>query len=243
MNDYRTRIYGAYVRSTRGVAEGVSLADFAPRRPFLAQIVRRHFPAARDARILELGCGPGALLHVAQSLGYTRMRGVDRSPEQVAVAHRLGIQGISEGDVLEVLGGIEPQSHDAIVAFDVIEHFTKPEILNFVDLVHRALKPGGRFIVHTCNGEGPFPGASLYRDFTHEMAFTRDSIRQLFLASGWTAVTCHEDRPVPHGVKSAARLVLWHVFRALLRLYLAAEKGDTGRDAIFSQDFLAVAVK
>jgi len=48
---------------------------------------------------------------------------------------------------------------------------------------------------------------------------------------------------VPHGLKSAVRWALWRCIRGLLRLYLAAETGDTGRDAIFSENLLAVAFK
>ena len=241
--DYRERVYSAYVRSTRDLAGRTTLADFAPRLPYLRQLVRRHFPTDRDAPILELGCGSGALIHVARQMGYSRIEGVDRAPEQVAIARALGIKGVREGDLMAALK-VAPDGHyAAVIAFDVIEHFTKPEIVVFVDEVRRVLTPGGRFIVHTCNAEGPFSGVSFHRDFTHETAFTRHSIQQILLASGFSAIRCFEDRPVPHGVKSAVRLALWHVFRAILRLYRAAETGDVDRDAIFSTDFLAVAVK
>jgi SAM-dependent methyltransferase len=241
--DYRQRIYAAYVRSAPDLTGRTTLADMAPRRPYLSQLVARHFPPARAARILELGCGPGALIHVARAMGYENLAGVDRSPEQVAIAAALGISGVREGELMAALKGAPAESHDAIIAFDVIEHFTKAEILEFVDEVRRVLAPGGRFIVHTCNAESPFFGASFHRDFTHETAFTRHSIAQLLLASGFASVRCFEDRPVPHGARSAVRALLWHAFRAGLRLYRAAETGDTGRDAIFSTDFLAVAVK
>ncbi len=240
---YRARIYAAYTRSRRDLAGRTTLADFAPRRPYLERLVRRHFPLARNAAILELGCGPGALIHFARGLGYTNIAGIDRSPEQIALAAKLGIAGVREGDVLEALANTPERAYDAIIAFDVIEHFTKGEIVVFVDRVLRALKPDGRFIVHTCNAEGPFPGASQYGDFTHEIAFTRASIGQLLTASGFARVECFEDRPIPHGAKSAVRWVLWHFFRAILRLYRAVETGDIDGDVIFSQNFLAVAVK
>lgn len=242
-DDYRERVYSAYVRSTPSLTGRTTLADFAPRRPYLRQLVRRHFPADRDAPILELGCGPGALIHVAREMGYRRLEGVDRAPEQVAIARALGIEGVHEGDLMATLGAAADGRYAAVVAFDVIEHFTKPEILDFLDEVRRVLAPGGRFIVHTCNAEGPFPGASFHGDFTHETAFTRYSIKQILLASGFATVDCFEDRPVPHGIKSAVRFALWHLFRTALRLYRAAETGDLGRDAIFSTDFLTVAVK
>ncbi len=82
-----------------------------------------------------------------------------------------------------------------------------------------------------------------YGDLTHELAFTRDSMSQLLLASGYSSVRCFEDEPVPHGVKSAVRWLLWKGIRAGLRLYAAAETGETGRDAVFTRNLLAVAVK
>jgi hypothetical protein len=66
---------------------------------------------------------------------------------------------------------------------------------------------------------------------------------QLLLASGFAELRCYEDTPVVHGVPSALRWVVWKGMRALLRLYVAAETGDSGRACIFSQNFLRVAVK
>jgi hypothetical protein len=82
-----------------------------------------------------------------------------------------------------------------------------------------------------------------YWDLTHELAFTRTSINQLLLSSGFSNVQCFEDAPIPHGLTSVVRWLLWKVIRSGLRLYLAAETGDTSRSAIFSQNFLIVADK
>jgi hypothetical protein len=40
-----------------------------------------------------------------------------------------------------------------------------------------------------------------------------------------------------------ARFLVWKAGRGLLRLFFMAETGDTGRDAIFSQNLLAIARK
>jgi hypothetical protein len=65
----------------------------------------------------------------------------------------------------------------------------------------------------------------------------------VLLASGFHEVKSYEDQPIPHGIKSWGRWVLWKTIRGVSRLVLAAETGDTGRDAVFSQCLLAVAVK
>jgi cyclopropane fatty-acyl-phospholipid synthase-like methyltransferase len=203
--------------------------------------VGRHFPTDRNAAILELGCGHGALLHVLRGTGYTNARGVDGSPEQVAAARRLGVAGVEQGDLLSALAATHNASLDVVVAFDVIEHFTKDELVALVDEVFRVLRPGGRWIIHAPNAEGPFGGRMRHWDFTHELAFTRASLTQLLMSSGFTRVACYEDRPVPHGVKSAVRAALWALIRAGLLLILAVETGAFQKAAIFSQNLLAVA--
>src|SRR5262249_38775580 len=144
----RERLYARYVDAWQEAAAPDSVAGFAPRAPTLRALVQEHFPPERGAAVLDLGCGHGALLHYAREAGYHRLRGVDVSKQQVAVAHRLGIDGVEEGDLMTTLAKLPDASQDVVIAFDVIEHFTKDELLAFVDAVHRVLTPGGRWIIH-----------------------------------------------------------------------------------------------
>lgn len=240
---YRTRIYDSYVKARNTALAPESLNGLRPRAPYLVRLIQRHFPPDRQAKVIDLGCGHGAIIYYAGQAGYANVYGVDGSPEQVAAARRLGIVGVVEGDLLQTLAKLSDASHDCVVAFDVIEHFTRDELIGFVDEVHRVLVPGGRWIIHTPNGESPFGGRIRYGDLTHELAFTRTSIAQLLLSSDFSDVRSYEDEPIPHGVKSVIRWFLWKGIRTVLRLYLAAETGETGREAIFSQNFLTVAVK
>lgn len=239
----RTRIYGKYTNAREAPLAPETLDGLRPRAPYLRRVILRHFPADKDARILDLGCGHGALIHFARELGYRNVNGVDGSPEQVVTARRLGIDGVQEGDLEKTLASQPAASLDVVVAFDVIEHFTRQELLPLVDEVRNVLKPGGRWIIHVPNGESPFGGRMRYWDLTHELAFTRMSLGQLLLSSGFARVECFEDAPVVHGVKSAIRYAMWSAIRSMLRLYIAAETGDTGRQAIFSQNLLAVAIR
>jgi len=241
--DYRQRIYDAYVQARDKPLAPETLAGLKPRLPYLKNLVRKHFPQDKDARILELGCGHGALLYVLTRAGYTHISGVDTSPEQVAAAQKLGINGVEQGDLMSKLRTTGDVTLDIVVAFDVIEHFTKSELIPLVDEVQRVLKPGGYWIIHTCNGESPFGMSSRYGDFTHELAFTRVSLVQLLMSSGFSGVSCFEDRPVVHGLKSAVRAALWVCLRAGLLFYVAVETGALDRQAVFSQNLLAVAVR
>jgi len=240
---YRGRLYGRYVSCWSEAAAPSTLDGLQPRAAYLRKLIRDHFPPDRNASILDLGCGHGALIHFAREAGYRNVEGMDRSREQVAAAKRLGIDGVREGDLRESLAGMPDASRDVVIAFDVIEHFRKDELLSFVDEVRRVLRPGGRWIIHSVNGESPFFARIRYGDFTHELAFTRESISQLLLSSDFARVECYEEAPVPHGFKSSLRWILWKGIRGGLRFWLAVETGDSGRYAIFTQNLLAVARK
>ncbi|MGI8498976.1 MAG: class I SAM-dependent methyltransferase [Gemmatimonadaceae bacterium] len=238
---YRERIYRSYNSARHESWAPGTVAQLESRAPYFRRLIARHFPGDREARILDLGCGYGALLFFARRAGYTRCEGVDGSTEQVAAAARLGITGVELGDVMQTLERLGSASQDVVLALDLIEHFRRDELMKLVDQVLRVLSPGGRWIIHTINGESPLFGRIRYGDLTHEEAFTRTSIGQLLLSSGFTRVECFEDTPIVHGVKSAARYVVWKTMRGFLRLYLAAETGISDRTPIFTQNFLTVA--
>lgn len=243
MTDYRSRIYNRYISArSRSIAPS-AIEGLNTRAPVFRKIIREHFPSEQTAVVIDLGCGHGAFIYFIREAGYTCVKGVDRSPEQIAAAKQLGIDEVSEGGLMETLRSLPDESQDVVISFDVIEHFTKDELLLFVDEVFRVLRKSGRWIVHAPNGESPFVGGVLYGDFTHELAFTSVSITQLLSASGFSKIRCYEDTPVPHGLKSTIRCGIWWVIRWILRFYLAVETGRGGAERIFTQNFLTVAYK
>lgn len=242
MSDYRDRIYGEYLQG-QVQDSPLTLKHLDPRGPTLQGIIRQFFPAHRDAKILDLGCGHGALVHFARMAGFSDVTGVDISAEQVAVAVALGIEGVERGDLVTVLRALPAESHDVLVAFDVIEHFTKDELVPFVDEVHRVLKVGGRWIVHVPNGASPFVGTIRYGDFTHELAFTPNSLLQLLRSCGFSRAEFFESGPVAGSFKGAVRLALWQVVRLFFRFLTAVETGDIGRAAVLTRNMTAVAFK
>ncbi len=240
---YRQRIYNAYVNARGERLAPDSLAGLRSRGHYLTGFIKRFFPAARESRVLDLGCGHGALLHFAGQLGYRHLRGVDGSPEQVAAAKALGIPCVELGDLFQTLAAQADDSLDVVVAFDVLEHLDRDEGMAFADEVLRVLRPGGRWLIHVPNGESPCVGRILYSDLTHEMAFTRISIAQMLYTCGFSQVHSFEDRPVVHGLLSVARGIGWRLIRIFWLLYIAAETGSRDRRAIFTQNLIAVAYK
>ena len=143
MTKYRERIYSQYVNARPKSIAPATLGGLKQRAPYIKKLIQDHFPAEKDVAILDLGCGHGALVHFVHQNGYENIRGIDYSGEQVAEAKRLGIEGVEQGDLMEALQSLSDESQDVVVAFDVIEHFTKDELIPFVDEVYRVLRGGG----------------------------------------------------------------------------------------------------
>lgn len=241
--NYRERVYQDYVTARHESFAPQTIEGFAPRAPYLRRVIRDHFPRDRASRILELGCGHGIFLHFIREAGYANVTGIDRSPEQVAVAKQLGIDGVVQGDFMASVSAMPDACLDVLIAHDVIEHLTQDEAIALADQASRVLARNGVFVLHTINADSPFFGANRYGDFTHEMAYNRASMGQLLMSCGFPRVDCFEDAPIVHGLKSTVRLILWKVLRSGLRLFNAVETGDTGRNAVLTRNFLTVATK
>jgi SAM-dependent methyltransferase len=94
---------------------------------------------ARGERVLDLGCGDGALTEELVALG-CRVVGVDGSPEQVAAARGRGLDArVADGQHL----GFDAE-FDAVFSNAALHWMTDPDAV--IAGVRRALVPGGRFV-------------------------------------------------------------------------------------------------
>jgi 2-polyprenyl-3-methyl-5-hydroxy-6-metoxy-1,4-benzoquinol methylase len=242
--EYRQRLYRRYLE-TGGGDISMTTPEQAPAglRDMLRHVIAGYFPGDKGAQIVDLGCGMGLLVYFARQAGFTNIRGVDMSPQMVAAARRLDIDGIEEGDAIGALESLDPESHEAVISFDVLEHLKRDEMIQLIDEVRRVLKPGGRWIIHTVNAEAPFFGRVRFGDLTHEQAFTQASLRQILLASDFSSIACYEDAPIPGRPAAMLRWLMWKIVRLPALFWLIAESGPAARHAILSQNLLAVAIK
>jgi SAM-dependent methyltransferase len=153
------------------------------------------------------------------------VRGVDRSQEQVDAAREAGLP-CELGDGLLALGQ-HRSDLDLVTAFDLIEHLSKDEVMDFLSAAHEALVPGGLLILKCPNCTTPFGIGIRYGDFTHEVGLTTGSMAHLLRLSGFQAVEFRETGPYPHGLKSAIRTVAWKVLRGALIAWDYIETGGS----------------
>lgn len=190
--DYRKFIIPRWVSQEIESFPRPSREELKKQSQYNAPVIDRFLPARRESAILEIGCGFGGFLFALTERGYKNIKAIDLIPECCAfVEEEIGIKPECT-DLLDFLAKDEGR-YDAIVAFDVIEHFNKNEIVAIVQRLYDALNPGGVFIMRVPNG-GSISGLSVrYSGFTHETAFTKASIGELFKAIGFRDVACVPD--------------------------------------------------
>ncbi|HUS83739.1 MAG TPA: class I SAM-dependent methyltransferase [Anaerolineales bacterium] len=162
------------------------------------------------ARVLDLGCGSGRLVHWLSRFD-VHATGVDLSEPQIAVA-RENVPGAKFllQDGLRYLGE-NKSCYDAIFSFDVFEHVPGEDtLLAWIEAVYATLKDGGFFICRVPNAANLTAAFVRYADLTHERLFTTNSLKQLFEAGGFV-----ESRIIPQAdahFTGKVRLALMRLF-------------------------------
>lgn len=214
MSDFRAELYERYVSGFKGLQTQPTEASL---RRYWAWCRHKYLPiigaVPRGAAVLDLGCGSGAMMEFLKNEGFTDVRGVDISQEQVDIARSRGLNA----DVQDAVAFLKAHvnTFDLLVAFDFFEHFTKTELLELAPLIHRALKPGGYLLLQTPNGQGLFPGQVIHGDLTHMTIFTPESMTNLLRLSQFEQIEFYETGPAPFDLKGRIRCWLWQIIRVL----------------------------
>jgi len=146
---------------------------------------RRYFPADKHANVLCVSCGPGYGVKVLTDLGYGNVLGIDSFEDKIAFALRRKLN-CRAAYAFEILEDSSDETYDLIWVEQELNHLTRTEILEFLDLCRRKLRRGGRLLVFALNGANPITGAeALAQNFDHFNTFTEYTLRQVLTHTGF----------------------------------------------------------
>jgi len=153
---------------------------------------------ASASNVLDVGCGRGEFLELLKARG-VKARGIDVNRGMVDICRERGLD-VTQSDAVSDLAVQSDGSVGGLVALQVVEHFEPAYLLKFLELAHRALKPGAPLVLETINPACWMAFFESYiRDLTHQRPLHPDTLRYLVQASGFTSVDVQFRAPIGAG--------------------------------------------
>ena len=242
--NYKQKIYKNYTSKNIFKKVPKTLSFNTNRAPLYKYLIKKFFPIDKNIKIIDIGCGFGDFVWCIDNMGFKNVIGIDNSEEMINEGQRLGVNKIKKDDVFLYLKKTASNSIDLVTAIDLIEHLDKSSLFVLIEEIYRVLTVNGKVITHQPNADSPFSNSILYGDYTHEQAFTAQSIGQLFYSNKFNKIVSYEVKPIVHGIKSLIRYFLWTVI--VKNIYLFLSLPETGRynfKLILSRNFITVSTK
>jgi len=167
----------------------------ADKKPFssypekLINHLTKEYNLKKDSKILELGCGRGEFLNEFTKLGMSGY-GIDLSnyADNYCKNAEIKIVDITKEDV-----PYPDNSFDIVFSKSFIEHFYYPE--EVFKEAYRVLKTSG--ILINLTPEWNYIYKSFYDDYTHRTPFTKKSLEDIHLVSGFKNVKVKSFKQLP----------------------------------------------
>jgi 2-polyprenyl-3-methyl-5-hydroxy-6-metoxy-1,4-benzoquinol methylase len=143
-----------------------------------------HLPKDKAARMLVVSCGPGYLVNLLKSSGYTNIVGIDSDERKIAHARAHGLE-CTAARAFEYLIDRENE-FDAIIPEQELNHLTLEEQLEFLALCRKSLREDGMVLVYGLNGANPLVASeNLSHNIDHFNTFTEHSLHQVLELAGF----------------------------------------------------------
>ena len=129
---------------------------------FEAELNTYNINKKQRLNVLEIGYGNGSFLRYALNKGWS-ITGIEQNHELYESAKAKGYNVFLYEDLIK----LSQQEYDLIVAFDVIEHIPKENLIDLFKQISGLLREDGYFVSRYPNGDSPFGLYYFNGDITH----------------------------------------------------------------------------
>jgi SAM-dependent methyltransferase len=184
-------VYSLFEERYRGAPEAIS------------ENQRFYLPFVRGAPgpVLDVGCGRGEFLRLLREEGIAAF-GIESSPVSVRLCRQEGLD-VEEGDAPSLLAQRPAGSLGAVVAFQVVEHWSAARVFAFLAEARRTLRPDGVLIVETVNTDSLSALRAFFLDPTHVRPVPPAALSFLAQAAGFPDTRVEYRAPLPPGERLA----------------------------------------
>ena len=148
---------------------------FVARRQLALALLEEH--AQQNGKLLDVGCGTGALLDHLQKDHETY--GVDYFPIALEFSAKRGLKNLVHGNAEKI--PLQSDCYDSVVSLDTLEHV--PDHIAAYKEIFRVLKPGGTFVMNVPAFQwlwGPHDVALM-----HQRRYTRNEVARYLKDAGF----------------------------------------------------------
>lgn len=194
-NPYRQAFYSAQAEWHSFKSAEDAERQHRVRAPYFEWYTKGWLPVDRTLPTLDIGCASGQFLYFLRMQGFSNASGIDVDEGQVKLAKALGLAAHCV-DAASFLSKTE-DTYALITMLDVVEHFSREELFELMEVVCTKLRPGGRLIVCVPNAESPVGLRTYCADITHEQAFSSGSLQAMLFCHGLRPIALRDPFPAP----------------------------------------------
>lgn len=169
--------------------------------------------------VLDIGCGRGEFLELLRN-NKIKGVGIDIDDDMVAECRKKKLE-VYKIDLFDYLLNKKLNSHDGIIALQVVEHLNSRRVQNFVKLCFDKVKNGGYVIFETVNPLCPQALSYFWADLTHEKPLVPQVLRHIFKQYGFSQVDIVGRTPVfpnvPDLIKNPKDLAIYGDYSIVAR--------------------------
>jgi len=161
------------------------------------------FLAGAPGPVLDAGCGRGELLALLRDAGIPAL-GVESNPISARLCREAGL-AVEEADAYAYVAARPPESLGAVVALQVVEHWTAAATFAFLVEARRALRPGGTLLLETINTDSLSALRAFFLDPTHVRPVPPAALAFLAEAAGFADCRIEYRSPIPESARLEER--------------------------------------
>lgn len=151
--------------------------------------------------VLDAGCGRGEFLQLLRERGIPAS-GVESNPIAAAVCHAEGLD-VEQGDALASISRRPDARLGAVVALQVVEHWTSETTFAFLREARRALAPGGVLLLETINADSLSALRAFFLDPSHVRPVPAAALAFLAESAGFVDARVEYLAPLPEADRLA----------------------------------------